>query len=466
MTPPRILVLGAGIAGLAAGWRILRESEARGRHVEVVVAEAGRTHGGSIATEKADGYLLESGPDCFLAIKPAGVELCRELGLEANLIGTVEANRRSFVVQSGRLHPVPEGFYLMAPGSIRVLAGSALFSWPGKFRMGLELFVRRRKETTDESLASFVRRRLGRECLERLAQPMIAGITTADPEKLSMLAAMPQFPEMEREHGSLIRAMRKRKAAPGTSGPRYGMFATLDGGMQILTDSLAASLGTRLRTATRVTALRPSGAGWTATLDPGGDLEAAAVVCALPAPRAAELMDEPAADVAALLRTIPFASVVTVHLGYREEEAALPEAMGFVVPAVEGRFTVAASFTSRKFPGRAPPGSALLRVFAGGATREGDADLPDDEVLERVQADLRDLMEIRATPSLVRIHRHRGAMAQYHVGHLDRVAEIERRAAKLPPFAFAGCSYRGVGVPDCIKSGSDAARGMLERLGI
>lgn len=459
-------MLGAGIAGLTAGWRILRESQARGRHVELVVAEAGRSHGGSIATEKAEGYLLEGGPDCFLAIKPAGIELCRELDLESNLIGTIESNRRSFVVRGGRLHPVPEGFYLMAPGSIRVLAGSALFSWAGKFRMGLELFVRRRRDKGDESLADFVRRRLGRECLERLAQPMIAGITTADPEKLSMLAAMPQFPEMEREHGSLIRALSKRPASTGTSGPRYGMFATLDGGMQILTDALAASLGTRLRTATRVTALRPSGAGWTATLDPGGDLQAAAVVCALPAPRAAALLEKSAAETAALLRTIPFASVVTVHLGFREEEATLPEAMGFVVPDVEQRFTVACSFTSRKFPGRAPPGFALLRVFAGGATREADADLPDDEVLRRVGGDLRDLMEIRATPSLVRVHRHRGAMAQYHVGHLDRVADIEKKAAALPPIAFAGCSYRGVGVPDCVKSGNDAARALLQKLGV
>jgi len=299
------------------------------------------------------------------------------------------------------------------------------------------------------------------DALERLAQPMIAGITTADPEKLSMAAAMPQFPEMEREHGSIIRALSRRKTAPGTSGPRYGMFASLDGGMQVLTDALAERLGPRVHTGVRATGLARRNDRWVVSTDKAGDFAACQLIVALPAPAAAPLLRPHHAALASLLAEIPFASVATAHLAWKEADAPLPQAMGFVVPEVEKRLIVACSFTSRKFPGRAPAGISLVRVFAGGATRPMDASLPDAEFLARIRADLEDLMGIAAEPVHARVHRHTGAMPQYYVGHLDRVATIEKLAATLPELSLCGASYRGVGVPDCIAGAWEAAARVL-----
>ncbi|MEK7467537.1 MAG: protoporphyrinogen oxidase [Planctomycetota bacterium] len=447
----RVVVIGGGIAGLAAGFRL-----ARTRGIEVEVLDAAPRAGGAIATSREDGFLLEQGPDCFLTVKPSAIELCRELGLEDRLIGTIEGNRKSFVARKSKLHAVPEGFYLMAPSSMASLAASRIFSVKGKARMAMEPLIPRRTDAADESLASFVRRRLGQECLDRLAQPMIAGITTADPEKLSMRAAMPQFPEMEERHGSIIKALATKALSRGTSGPRYGMFATLDGGMQMLVDALAAALGPRLRTGVRVNGLRRSGNQW-AVDSTSGDLAADALVIALPATAAASLLLPHDKRLAELLAGIESASVATVHVAWKEEDLRLPAAMGFVVPAIENRFTLACSFTSRKFPGRAPAGTSLVRVFAGGATRPADASLPDGELTQRVIADLRDLLGAKGKPLFARVDRHAEAMPQYHVGHMDRVAEMEKRAAAVPGLALCGASYRGVGVPDCVKSGEVAA---------
>ncbi len=452
----RVIVVGGGIAGLAAAYRL---SKSPG--VEVELLEAAPRAGGAIATVKEDGCLLEQGPDCFLAIKPAGIALCRDLGLEPRIIGTMEANRKSFVTRKAKLLAVPEGFYLMAPSSMASLAASRIFSVKGKARMAMEPLIARRTDPSDESLASFVRRRLGQECLDRLAQPMIAGITTADPEKLSMRAAMPQFPEMEEQHGSIIKALAAKALSRGTSGPRYGMFATIDGGLQVLVDALVAALGPRLRTGTKVEELRREGTRWSLRTS-AGPLEADAVAIALPAPAAARLLRPSDERLAALLGDISFASVATIHVAFREQDLLLPAAMGFVVPAVENRFAVAASFTSRKFPGRAPAGISLVRVFAGGATRPADSELPDAEIVKRVVADLRELLGAKGEPVFARVNRHSGAMPQYHVGHLDRVDEMEKRASAIPGLALCGASYRGVGVPDCIKSGDDAAARLVE----
>jgi oxygen-dependent protoporphyrinogen oxidase len=449
--PRSALVVGAGIAGLAAAHRL------RASGVEVEVLEASPRAGGAIRTVREEGFLLECGPDCFLTTKPAGVSLCEELGVK--LAGTLPENRRSFVAWRGKLEPVPEGFYLMAPDSIRALRRSKLFSLGGKLRMALDL-VLPRGGGGDESLASFVRRRLGRQALERLAQPMIAGITTADPEKLSLRATMPQFAEMERDHGSLIRALSRRPKASGTSGPRYGLFAAPEGGMQEIVEGLLRRLEGRVSLGAAVERLGRAGDRWRVEVAGGAPREADAVVLALPAPAAARLLRPIEGTVADLLERIPHAGVVTAHLAWPESALTLPAAMGFVVPAVEGRFLVAASFTSRKFAGRAPAGASLVRVFAGGATRPEVAGLPEEEIVRRVRADLRDLLGVDAPPSLARVVRHPAAMPQYHVGHLELAEEI-LRALPRPRVALCGASYRGVGVPDCIEGGEVAARRLM-----
>jgi protoporphyrinogen/coproporphyrinogen III oxidase len=344
----------------------------------------------------------------------------------------------------------------MAPSDIGALSNSEIFSPAGKKRIAREILVPRRLSSRDESLAAFVRRRLGSDCLERIAPPMVAGITTSDPETLSMQAAMPQFVEMEREHGSVIRALSKRRPAGGTSGPRYGMFATPVGGMRKLAGALAKALGRRLRTGIAVTSLRRRGDRWIVGTT-SGPLDADAVVLALPSPAAAKLLRGHDARLAGLLEGIRHAPVATVSLAWREGDLELPRAMGFVVPAVERLFTVACSFTSRKFPGRAPAGVSLVRAFAGGATRPRDAALPPRELTQRVIADLRRLLGAEAAPLFSRATRFPASMPQYRVGHLDRVAEIERRTAGLPRLALCGASYRGVGIPDCVKGGQVAA---------
>src|SRR5262245_25088833 len=243
----RVVVIGGGITGLTAAYRLVQAAQGHACPLEVVLLEAGGRLGGTVATHSQDGLLLEQGPDCFLSAKPWGVRLCEELGLGDEIIGTTTQYRQSFIVRGGRLVPVPQGFYLMAPGSWRSLLTTPVFSWHGKLRMVLDLVVPRRTDTEDESLAQFVTRRLGREALERMAQPMVGGIYTADPQYLSMQATMPQFVAMEQQHGSLIRAMlhkqRDTKAtAPGTSGPRYGLFVSFRQGMQTLVETLTEHL--------------------------------------------------------------------------------------------------------------------------------------------------------------------------------------------------------------------------------
>jgi oxygen-dependent protoporphyrinogen oxidase len=450
----KVLVLGGGIAGLAAA-RFAVESGA-----EAQVLEATGRAGGVISTEAVEGCLVEAGPDCFLTSKPEGVELCEGLGVA--LEGTMTEHRRSFIARGKRLVPVPEGFYLMAPDSLKALRRSSLLSWRGRARMAADVKIAARKSDADESLATFVRRRLGRECLERLAQPMIAGITTADPEKLSMRAAMPQFVEMERKHGSLIRALAARKQGKGTSGPRYGLFAAPTAGMQALTDGLVRALGSKVNFGNRVKSLRRDGRGWSVTVDGGAVRRADAVICALASRVAAPLLRPLDARLADLLEGIPFASVATVALAFREDDAPLPRAMGFVVPAVEKRSILACSFTSRKFAGRAPAGISLVRAFLGGALRPADAALSDGDLVARTCADLRDLLGVRADPLWWRVHRHPDSMPQYHVGHLERVSEIEARAAALGEFALCGASYGGVGIPDCV-AGAHRAADLLSR---
>src|SRR5215831_9561690 len=295
-TKKRVVVIGGGITGLTAAYRLMQAARGPTGPLEVILLEASGRLGGVIATHAQDGLLMEQGPDCFLSAKPWGVRLCEELGLEDELIGTTTQYRQSFIVRGGKLVPVPQGFYLMAPGSWWSLLTTPVFSWRGKVRMALDLVVPRRTATDDESLAQFVTRRLGREALERMAQPMVGGIYTADPQYLSMQATMPQFLEMEQQHGSLIRAMfhkQRNATSVGTSGPRYGLFVSLRQGMQSLVDALAAHLpaGTVRRHApVRRLQYVAETQRWLVHLDQQSALEADAVCVSLPAPQAGQLL--------------------------------------------------------------------------------------------------------------------------------------------------------------------------------
>ena len=478
-TRKRAVVIGGGITGLTACYRLTQQAQAGGLPLDVVLLEAGDRLGGVIATHCQDGLLLEEGPDCFLTTKPEGVELCDELGLGAELIGTTTEHRQSFIVRRGKLVPVPQGFHLMAPGSLWPFVTTPAFSWPGKLRMALDLVLPRHASEADESLADFVTRRLGREALERMAQPMLGGIYTADPRHLSMQATMPQFLDMERRHRSLILALRRRQRQagtqqPGVSGARYGLFTSFRHGMQTLVDALADRLpaGTvRLQTPVRSVRRDPASQRWIVSPQacPGPrsgddpDLEADAVCLAFTAPQSARLLTGLDPELAAGLHDIPYASSATVTLAYDRADVAHPlNGMGFVVPAVEQRNLIACTFSSVKFGGRAPEGKVLLRAFVGGTLHQEQALWPDAKLQDAVLQDLRQLLGLTGKPAFCHVSRHASAMPQYHIGHLARVERLEAAVRRWPGLALAGNAYHGVGVPDCIRSGDEAARGLLQ----
>ncbi|HEX5884028.1 MAG TPA: protoporphyrinogen oxidase [Pyrinomonadaceae bacterium] len=454
----RIVIVGGGISGLAAAHRLIALGQ-----TNVTLIEASNRLGGTIQTEHRDGFLLERGPDSFISEKPHALALAKRLGLESRLIQTNEKYRRSFIVRNGRLRPVPEGFQLLAPSRIAPFLMTDIFSVAGKARMAADLFLPRRSTngTDDESLASFVRRRLGKEALERMAQPMVGGIYTADPETLSLRATLPRFLDMERKHRSLILAMLRQGNAQksGTSGARYSLFLSFDRGMQVLTDALA-QVNADIRLNTRAKALQRDGRTWTITTNTGELLQADAICLAVPAYVAASLLKE---DLATKLKQIKYASTATINFGYKRSAIAHPlNGFGFVVPFIEKRSLIACTFSSVKFSGRAPDEHVLLRAFAGGALQPEIFALDELEMSRRVDADLRELLGISEPPLFTEVAKWERSMPQYEVGHLDRVKDIENALNQLPGLTLAGNAYRGAGIPDCIRSGEDAAAALIK----
>lgn len=464
MQPKRAVVVGGGLAGLAATEALLSAGWT------TTLLEPATRLGGVIDTVRRDGWLVERSADSFLTARPEAVAVVERLGLAGELIGIQPAARRALVCRRGRLHPVPAGFRLLAPGRIGSVLSSRLLSPAGRLRLLAERWVGRRPETVDdESLQSFAIRRLGRETFEWLVQPLVAGIWTADPSRLSMAASCPEFFEMERMHGSLWAGEAARLAAPRrtteqASGARYGQFATLAGGMRELVDSLTRRISAATVQRARVRRIErlPSG-GWTVDAEDAATgsahpLFADAVVLAVPATVAAGLLAGIDAPLADALRGIEYAGSAIVSLGFAREDVAHPlDAAGVVVPRSEGRRILAASFSSSKFPGRAPDGHVLMRVFVGGAL-DPDVAALDDTALESLAVrEVGSLLGVSGRPRLVQIDRWAGAMPQYHLGHVRRMERIEARLQAVPSLALAGSAYRGVGIPQVLLSGSQAA---------
>jgi protoporphyrinogen/coproporphyrinogen III oxidase len=467
MTPLRLIVVGGGIAGLAAAHRLV-ELTRDGPPLALTLLEARHRLGGTIATERADGFLVERGPDSFISEKPWALALAQRIGLTERLCRTDDRYRRTYVARGRRLYPLPEGFLLLAPARLWPFVASPLFSWGGKLRMALDLVLPRRPADGDESLAAFVTRRLGREALERVAEPLVAGIYTAHPERLSLAATMPRFLALEREHRSLILGLRQSARRPevaGASGARWSLFVTLGGGMGELVDALATRLpqGT-VHTSCPAAAIARGGADapWQVRLGDGDALAADGVVLAGEALRMAPLVRDLDPELAGGLGAIGYASSATVSLAYPRAAIAHPlDGFGFVVPRGEGRPTLACTFSSVKYPGRAPADHVLLRAFLGGARGAGILDHDDAALVALAQADLGAFLGIRGTPVLTRVARHPAAMPQYEVGHLARIAALEARLTAWPGLALAGAAYRGVGIADSVRSGEEAAERLL-----
>jgi len=463
-------VIGGGIAGLAAAHHLIELSRVQGHPIELMLLEATNRLGGTIATERTGGFVVEAGPDSFISEKPWALELCDRIGLTPRLVRTRDEQRRTYVVHGGRLHALPDGFLLLAPTRFGTLLRSRLFSWRGKLRMAMDLILPRGPARSDESLGSFVTRRLGREALERVAQPLIGGIYTADPDTLSLAATMPRFLEMERNSRSVIRAMwsaaRQAPAATrGTSGARWSLFVSVDDGMQSMVEALARRLPEGVvRLGSTVAAVRRE-QRWRIDAADGTTVDADAVVLATPAPLSARLLDGLDTALAQELRGILYASSATVNLAYRREQLLQPlDGFGFVVPLVEARTLMACTYSSVKYPGRAPDGHVLLRAFVGGAMQHHLFEQDDATMATSVRSELEALLGIRSEPVLTRIHRHPQSMPQYRVGHLERMARIDQLLARHPGLTVAGSAYRGVGIADCVHSGELAAVAISRQL--
>jgi oxygen-dependent protoporphyrinogen oxidase len=473
----RVAVIGGGIAGLAAAFRLREVAAAREIPLEVTLFESGTRIGGALDTIRRDGFVIETGADSFLSEKPAAVKLAERLGLTGELIGTQEQFRKTYVVRAGRLVEIPEGFSLLAPTFFGPLLNSRLFSPWGKLRIMMEPLIPRRRGDGDESLAAFVTRRLGRETLLRVAQPLAGGIYTADPARLSVGATMPRFVEMERQYGSVIRGLRaaartRSAQARGTSGARWSLFLSFKRGMRTLVDALSARLEGCIRCGAEIVSLARNNGGvsdngraWTVGVADGAAFEAHAVVCAAPAYAAATLIRPHNEKLAAILAGMNYASAATVNMAFRAADfPQMPRSFGFVVPAAEDYKIIAGSFSSMKFAGRAPEGMILARVFLGGALQSEMMKLGDDEMIAAAREEFAALLGVTEEPVFAYVQRWPASMPQFAVGHLERVTEIEREAANVPGLALAGAFLRGVGIPDCIRSGEEAAESVIAHL--
>jgi oxygen-dependent protoporphyrinogen oxidase len=468
------LIIGGGIAGLAAAYYAVKRAQAAGTPVQVTLIEAGAQWGGKIRTERvaaAGGqFIIEGGPDTFLASKPWGVALCRELGLGERLHGTNPKQRNTYVLHRGRLLPLPDGLAMMIPSDIPSILRSGLLTWPDKLRMGLDFVLPPRPLNGDETLGAFVSRRLGRPAYENLIEPLMSGIYAGDGDALSLQATFPYLRDLELKHGSLARgalALRKKSAAagkqaqPAMQGSRSA-FLTPTTGLAEVVAALVNFLHThgvdlRLNAAAQRVAFDEG--RYHVELAGGETLDAGALILAAPAPVSGSLLAALDPELAALLRSIPYVSTATVSLAYCQEDLARPlDGYGYVIPRREGRRALACTWTSTKFPHRAPAGTALLRVFVGRAGQEDAIDWDEAALLALARDELRLTLGIQAEPLLSRVFIWEAAMPQYNLGHPEKLSVIETALEAHPRLALAGNGYRGIGIPDCIHSGELAVQ--------
>ncbi len=453
-----IVVLGGGIAGLAAANRLLLAAP----EVRVTLVEAEARLGGKIMTESVDDFVIEGGPDSFLAAKPRGVELSTEVGLKERLQGVTPQRRRAFILTAGRLHELPEGLTGLVPTRLAPLARSSLLSPAGKARIALDYVIPAPRNADDESLGRFIRRRLGTEAWERLVEPLMAGIYAADGDQLSLAATFPQLRDAEREHGGLIKgvlATRRPEHVPGVA-LKPG-FLTPAGGLSELVSALEHRIqerGATVRTGVAATAVMDSGSGYQVRLGDGEEIQASAVIAATPAHVAADLLAGLDPALAADLAAIPHASTAIVTLAFRRDEIPHPlDGHGYVIPRCEGGPILACTWSSRKWAGRAPDGWEIIRVFIGRSGREEILSADDDALIALAHREVAQRIGATTTPTLSRVHRWPLGMPQYVLGHPERIARIEASLLAHPGIYLAGNAYHGVGLPDCIASGERAA---------
>jgi protoporphyrinogen/coproporphyrinogen III oxidase len=460
----RIAIIGGGISGLTAAFTL--EESRRAGALEYTLYESSPHLGGVLRTEHIQGCIVEAGPDSFITEKPWAADLCRTLGLGDQLIGSNDADRKTYILVHDQLIPMPDGLMFMVPTKILPTGLSPLFSWKTKLRMMQELFHPPRSADADESVASLVERHYGAEMVDRLADPLLSGVYGGEAASLSVRAVLPRFAEMERSHGSLGRAMlaAKKKMPRPTNRPTPPLFTSLKNGMQQLIETLIPRLNpASVITSTTVQSIHLEAGGWTVSAGLMTD-HFDAVIIAVPTHAAAQILAASNPELSAELAAIGYSSSITIGLAYDHDvRQSLPPGFGFLVPRSEGKRLLAATFVHNKFSHRAPEDRALLRCFFAGSTAESIWQLSDDAIIELVRNELQQILGLRAAPLFARIYKWKSAMAQYGVGHLERLDRIERLRQQLPNLALAGNGYRGIGVPDCVRSGADAAKQVLTR---
>jgi protoporphyrinogen/coproporphyrinogen III oxidase len=482
-----IVVIGGGVAGLGAAYKIRRAADA-GADVTFTLLEKDPRLGGKLATEVVpdpDGgcYIVDGGSDSFLTDKAPVHRVARLLGIFDEETGTLDENKKTFIVKDGRLVEMPDGIMMFAPTKVLPMATTSLYSWPAKLRMAMDLIIPRKRVApgvrNDESVESFVVRRMGRECLDRLAEPLVGGVNGSDPAEMSLAATYPNLLEMEQQYGSLVRgflAQRKRVEAMRRNNPpkpgqkRRTFFSSFVPGLQYLTDRMADAAGREnIRTGVAATSITRAGDGWVVAVDTGETIACDGVVVASEVWAAEQLMRGVEAPIADLLAQIPSSSSATILMGFAEEDCPFDKRWhGALSPAIERRAVTGISLMSSKWPGRAPEGRVLLRGFVGGPRDQEIVKLPDQELVDIALAEYVQLLGLRAgaQPVFSRVFRWERGMPQYTMGHLDRVEEIESRVGKLRGMALAGGGYRGVGVPNCLESGEQAVTKILSEWGI
>jgi protoporphyrinogen/coproporphyrinogen III oxidase len=472
--PRTVAVIGGGISGLAAALALTEQAAASGMTLRCTVFEAGPSWGGKIVTHKIGDLVTEAGPDSFLSNKPAGLQLVDKLGLAHELINTNETGKKAFVYSDGHLRELPEGLIAIAPGQIGPFLRSGLLSLGGAARMGMEFIIPPNRSAPDESLASFVRRRFGRQAFERMMEPLMAGIYAGDAEQMSVRATFPRFIELEQTYGSVLRGMLSARASRnGDASIRRTMFVSLKLGLESLVTALVRRItaeGVTLRAGAPVQSLRVRShqlGRWTydVMLHDGSALSADSLVLATPAFVTAELLRPLTPIAAGVLEMIPYASTATIGLAYPASViGGSIQGFGFVVPRTEQRDLIAATWTSLKWPHRAPADRLLARCYVGGTGREAILDLDDEALVARVKAELKAICGLSAEPQYVEVNRWIKAMPQYLVGHLDRVEQAEVALSRYGGVVLAGSAYRGVGIPDCIRQGTVAAKKVMRYL--
>lgn len=443
---PSHVVIGGGITGLAACWYL-----AKAGHSPVLIEKEKRL-GGVIRTDQVEGCLIEGGPDSWLAAKPAALELVRELGLEKDIVGSNDDRRLTSIVKGGKLVPMPDGLMMMVPTKFLPVLTSPLLSFGTKLRMGLDYFKGATPDLPERSVAEMVRAHYGQEAVDYLAEPLLAGVYGGDPERLSADAVLERFVAIEKKYGSLTKGiLAGRSENKAATGP---LFLTLEGGVEQLTNAIIGQLAGKLdRWREEVISIGKSNLGYEIRFKDQSIYADHVIVCC-PAYAAGKILapiDEP---LAGLLGEIKYNSSVTVALGYDQADVeGRIQGFGFLVPKVERKRMAACTFVKTKFDYRVPPAKALLRCFCGHAA----IDVPDAELLTEVREEVRALTGIEAMPIFTRINRSRAAMAQYEVGHRERVAKIRALAANHAGLHLAGNAYDGIGLPDCIRNAKAAA---------